>query len=81
MSKLILTGLCTATLGLGACGYDKQEYNAANTDYNSDESSYADNTADYNAGNAADYNNMGDSMDNAADNATENEPGGNNTVY
>jgi hypothetical protein len=81
MSKLILTGLCTATLGLGACGYDKQEYNAANTDYNADEGSYADNTADYNAGNGADYNDMGNALDNAGDNATENDGSGNNAVY
>jgi hypothetical protein len=50
MSKLILTGHCTAALGLGASGYGNQAYRAANSNFDVDKSSYADNAADHNSG-------------------------------
>jgi hypothetical protein len=73
MTRPILTTACMAVaIGLSACGYEEQDYNAANADYNADEANYAGNeagyanAADYNAGNAA-Y--EGENMANAADNA------------
>ena len=73
MSKAILaTVLCTAALGLVACGdYDSEEYNEANATYNADET-YADNAVDYNMGDMNGMNDM-NAVDNATDNAVANE--------
>jgi len=78
MSKLILTGLtAAASLSLVACGdYEKNEYNEANATYNADESTYADNTADYNMG---DMNDMNATTENMAGNVTDNMSSGNAT--
>lgn len=80
MSKLILTGIgIAATLGLAACDYDRDEYNAANADYNAEEANYADeNAADYNMGDMNDMNDM-NAMDNATENATGNMASENTT--
>ena len=78
MRKLILASAFTAAaLSLAACGYDEQEYNQANADYNTEEANYADNGAGYD--NAADnYSNEVGNMDNGADmNESENETTGN----
>ena len=65
MPKRILAGtFAAAVLGLGACDYNKQDYNQANadygTDYNADEANYA--------GNGATYDNMGENYSNEAGN-------------
>ena len=75
MSKLILTGLsAAASLCLVACGgYEKNEYNEANATYNADESTYAENTADYNRGDTNDMNATDNMSGNASDNAASNE--------
>jgi len=49
MNRLILTtAYATATLGLAACGYDKDEYNDQ-AGYNAEESNYTDTSANYEA--------------------------------
>lgn len=75
MSKLILTGLCAATLGLAACGYDEEQNYDANAAYNAEEANYADNAVDYNDSNAVDYNDSGNATGNASDNAMDNAAG------
>lgn len=68
MSKLILNGLCTASLGLGACGHGEQEYKGANTNHDRDD--------DRNADNGLDHSDVGNSKDRAAAIAADAEPGG-----
>jgi len=49
MNRLILTTACaTATLGLAACGYDKDEYDEQ-AGYNAKDTNYADTGANYEA--------------------------------
>lgn len=69
MSKLILVAPAVAVLCLGACKYNKENYNAANAEYNAEEANYAGNEAAY--GNAAEYNatNETNAMANMAGNA------------
>jgi hypothetical protein len=84
MSKRILTSTFTAAaLGLGACGYDKQDYNEANADYGAD---YNAEGANY-SGNGAAYDNVADNysnevgnMDNAAEGYETNDATANNAL-
>ena len=82
MKKLILTTACaTITLGIAACGYDKDEYNNQ-AGYNAEETNYADTGANYEA--TANDMNMTDMNDmNMSDtaNTTGNETTGNSTGY
>ena len=77
MTRFILAAACAvAALGLAACGYDEQDYNAANADYNAAEANYAGNEAEYT--NAADYNEANtayaaNEVANNAANASDNE--------
>ena len=72
MSKLILTGLCTASLGVGACGHGEQEYNGANTNHDRDDDRYADN--------GFDYGDVGSSTDRSTAIAADNEPGSDDKI-
>ena len=78
MPKRILAGaFAAAVLGLGACDYNKQDYNQANADYgadyNAEEANYADNGAAYDnmAGNMS--NEVGNMDNGTAGNETANE--------
>ena len=74
MPKRILAGtFAAAVLGLGACDYNKQDYNQANADYGAEEANYADNSAAYDnmAGNMS--NEVGNMDNGAAGNETANE--------
>jgi hypothetical protein len=82
MNRLILTTACaTASLGLAACGYDKDEYNEQ-AGYNAEQSNYTDSGANYQAPandiNATDMNDMNGSDEG---NAASNETTGNDTGY
>ena len=76
MKKLILGAICaTASLGLAACGYDKDEYNDQ-AGYNAEESNYGDTAANYEAPandmKMSDMNDMNMSDDSMAGNETTN---------
>lgn len=67
MTKPILIASCVAAvLGLAACNYDSQDYNAANTDYSAEDMNYANETTDYT--NTGEYN----AVENASENAIGN---------
>ena len=82
MNRLILTTACaTATLGLAACGYDKDEYNEQ-AGYNAEETNYTDTGTNYEAP-ANDMNMAYTNETNMADegNMTGNGTAGNDTGY
>lgn len=82
MKKLILSAACaTASLGLAACGYDKDEYNNQ-AGYNADETNYSDTGANYEApANDMNMTDMNDMNMTGDGNAAGNETAGNSTGY